>query len=89
MTSYNAIRYCDKTVSKPLPRNPYLMDTMQRIESVRNVAAFLVGILASMPAYVAEEPLTCVVRGTGIVLEEIDILRRVLVRSQRARALRY
>ena len=42
-----------------------------------------------MPAYVAEDPLTCVVRGTGIVLEEIDVLRRVLVRSQRARALRY
>jgi len=42
-----------------------------------------------MPVFVADEPLTCVVRGTGIVLEEIDILRRVLVRSQRARALRY
>jgi len=42
-----------------------------------------------IPTSVAEEPLTCVVRGTGIVLEEIDILRRVLVRSQRARALRY
>src|SRR5436305_1719282 len=42
-----------------------------------------------MPARIAEDPLTCVVRGTGIVLEEIEILRRVLVRSQRARALRY
>jgi rod shape-determining protein MreB len=42
-----------------------------------------------MPVRVAADPLTCVVRGTGIVLEEIDTLRRVLVRSQRARALRY
>jgi rod shape-determining protein MreB len=42
-----------------------------------------------MPVYVAPDPLTCVVRGTGIVLEEIDVLRRVLVRGQRARALRY
>ena len=42
-----------------------------------------------MPVFVAEDPLTCVVRGTGIVLEEIDTLRRVLVNSQRARALRY
>ncbi len=42
-----------------------------------------------MPVFVAEDPLTCVVRGTGIVLEEIDTLRRVLVKSQRARALRY
>ena len=42
-----------------------------------------------MPVFVADDPLTCVVRGTGIVLEEIDTLKRVLVKSQRARALRY
>ena len=41
-----------------------------------------------MPVRVAEDPLTCVVRGTGIVLEEIDTLNRVLLRSRRARALR-
>jgi len=41
-----------------------------------------------MPVCVAEDPLTCVVRGTGIVLEEIDTLNRVLLRSRRARALR-
>ena len=42
-----------------------------------------------MPVIVAEDPLTCVVRGTGIVLDQIDTLSRVLVKSQRARALRY
>jgi len=42
-----------------------------------------------MPVYVAADPLTCVVRGTGLVLEEMETLRRVLVRSHRARALRY
>lgn len=31
------------------------------------------------PVYVAEDPLTCVVRGTGEVLEELDRLRKVLV----------
>jgi rod shape-determining protein MreB len=41
-----------------------------------------------MPVRVAEDPLTCVVRGTGIVLEDIDTLNRVLLRTRRARALR-
>jgi len=41
-----------------------------------------------MPVRIAEDPLTCVVRGTGIVLEEIDTLNRVLLRTRRARALR-
>jgi rod shape-determining protein MreB len=41
-----------------------------------------------MPVRVAEDPLTCVVRGAGIVLEEIDTLNRVLLRTRRARALR-
>jgi rod shape-determining protein MreB len=42
-----------------------------------------------MPVRVAEDPLTCVVRGTGIVLDEIDTLNRVLLRTRRVRALRY
>ena len=42
-----------------------------------------------VPVRVAEDPLTCVVRGTGIVVEEIETLNRVLLRSRRVRALRY
>ena len=42
-----------------------------------------------MPVRIAEDPLTCVVRGTGIVLEKIDSLDRVLLRTRRVRALRY
>jgi rod shape-determining protein MreB len=42
-----------------------------------------------MPVRIAEDPLTCVVRGTGIVLEEIDTLNRVLLRTRRVRALSY
>jgi len=42
-----------------------------------------------MPVLVAREPLTCVARGTGIVLEELETLHRVLVRERRVRALRY
>jgi rod shape-determining protein MreB len=41
-----------------------------------------------MPVRVAEDPLTCVVRGTGVVLEGMDTLNRVLLRTRRARALR-
>jgi len=42
-----------------------------------------------MPVRVASDPLTCVVRGTGLVLEEIDTLNRVLLKTRRMRALRY
>jgi actin-like ATPase involved in cell morphogenesis len=38
--------------------------------------------------YVAEDPLTTVVRGTGLVLEELDTLKRVVITSQKAKALR-
>jgi rod shape-determining protein MreB len=42
-----------------------------------------------MPVTVADDPLTCVVRGTGLVLEELETLSRVLVKTRRVRALRY
>jgi len=35
-----------------------------------------------MHCYVAEDPQTCVVRGAGKVLEELDVLRKVLVSDQ-------
>ena len=38
-----------------------------------------------MPVHVADDPLTCVVRGTGRVLEELDLLERVLVSEQYTR----
>src|SRR5437016_1178949 len=41
-----------------------------------------------MPVYVAEDPLTTVVRGTGLVLEELRTLKRVVIQSQKAKALR-
>ena len=36
----------------------------------------------SMPAIVADDPLTCVVRGTGIVLEDLNTLRDMLVLTE-------
>jgi rod shape-determining protein MreB len=41
-----------------------------------------------MPVYVSEDPLTTVARGTGIVLEELATLKRVVITSQKAKALR-
>ena len=32
-----------------------------------------------MPVHIAEEPMNCVAMGTGKVLEELDLLRRVLI----------
>lgn len=39
----------------------------------------------NMPVYVAEEPLECVVKGTGKVLLEIDKLRTIVVNKRRKR----
>jgi len=35
-----------------------------------------------MPVHVADDPLTCVVRGTGLVLEDLESLKEVLVSTQ-------
>jgi rod shape-determining protein MreB len=39
-----------------------------------------------MPVHIADDPLTCVVRGTGRVLEDLDQLERVLVSEHYTRA---
>lgn len=39
-----------------------------------------------MPVHVAEDPLTCVVRGTGMALEEIDVLHKVFVPTQNGKS---
>jgi rod shape-determining protein MreB len=39
-----------------------------------------------MPVTIAEDPLTCVVRGTGRCLEDLDTLRKVFVAPQDGRA---
>jgi len=39
----------------------------------------LVSEETGMPVYVADEPLFCVAVGTGKVLENLDVLKRVLI----------
>ena len=43
----------------------------------------LLSIETGMPVYIAEEPLDCVVRGTGKTLEDLDRLKSVLINSRR------
>jgi len=38
-----------------------------------------------MPVHIADDPLTCVARGTGVVLQELDRMSRVLVADTYAR----
>ncbi|MEQ8175778.1 MAG: rod shape-determining protein [Syntrophomonadaceae bacterium] len=39
----------------------------------------LISLHTNMPVYVCDDPLLAVVRGTGIVLENIEVLKRVLI----------
>lgn len=39
-----------------------------------------------IPTYIAEDPLSAVVRGTGLILEDLEVLRNVLISSSNERA---
>ena len=43
----------------------------------------LLSIETGMPVYIADEPLDCVVRGTGRTLEDLERLKTVLVNSRK------
>lgn len=45
----------------------------------------LVHEATAMPISVAEDPLTCVVRGTGVVVEDLELLKEVLVPTEFAK----
>ena len=45
----------------------------------------LLSIETGMPVYVAEEPLDCVVRGTGKTLEDLENLKTVLINARKRR----
>lgn len=45
----------------------------------------LLSLETGMPVYIAEEPLDCVVRGTGKTLEDIERLKKVLVNARTRR----
>lgn len=41
----------------------------------------MVAVETKIPTYIAEDPLTAVVRGTGLILEDLEVLRNVLISS--------
>jgi rod shape-determining protein MreB and related proteins len=48
---------------------------------LRHLDRFLIES-TGVPVFVAEEPLLCVIKGTGIVLDDLDTYRDVLIRSR-------
>jgi rod shape-determining protein MreB len=85
-----------ETVKETLEATPpeLITDIMDRGVVLAGGGALLRGLdeLLShetmMPVYVSEDPLTTVARGTGLVLEELRALKRVVITSQKAKALR-
>ena len=80
-----------KTVIEETPPE-LLSDVMQRGviiagggSMIRNLDK-LIANQTEMPVRVMEDPLTAVVRGIGIVLEDLETLREVLVEDQREKA---
>jgi len=65
-------------------------DLMEHGIALAGGGALLLGLAqrlteeTKMHVYVADDPLTAVVRGAGKVLEELDVLRKVLASTQRA-----
>lgn len=45
----------------------------------------LISLKTGMPVYIAEDPLECVVKGTGKTLEDLERLKHVLINSRRRR----
>ncbi len=90
--SVNAIVEAVKTTLEETPPE-LITDLMEHGIVLAGGSAQLAGMdqrlsyETKMTVYVAEEPMTCVVRGAGKVLEEMDTLRKVLV-SDHARPLR-
>lgn len=54
--------------------------------SIKNLDKLLADS-TNMPVYIADEPLECVVRGTGKVLEELERLKPVLINKRRRKGL--
>jgi len=86
------VRAVSSTVDAAPPE--VMEDVMQRGIIACGGGAMLAGfdqLLAArtkLPVRLAGEPLTCVVRGAGTVLDELDTLSRVLLQPRRVKALR-
>ncbi|MEI7556288.1 rod shape-determining protein [Candidatus Chlorohelix sp.] len=88
-----------ETVKLALEETPpeLVADIMERGITLAGGGALLLGLdrrlqmETKMPVYVADDPLTCVVRGTGIMVESLEDekYRRIIASSQEGRRLKY
>ena len=84
------------TVKSALDETPpeLIADLMEQGIALAGGGALLQGLAerlseeTKMRVYVAEDPMTCVARGAEKILEELDILSKVLATTQRSRATR-
>ncbi|MEI7621261.1 MAG: rod shape-determining protein [Candidatus Moraniibacteriota bacterium] len=82
-----------KTVIEETPPE-LLSDIMQRGIILAGGGSLIRGLdklianQTEMPVRMMEDPLTAVVRGTGIVLEDLEVLKHVLVEDQREKSFR-
>lgn len=51
---------------------------------IRNIDK-LISQRTEMPVYIAEDPLECVVKGTGKTLEDLERLKTVLINARKRR----
>jgi rod shape-determining protein MreB len=80
------------TVKSALDDTPpeLVADLMEQGVALAGGGALLQGLAerlseeTKMRVYVAEDPLTCVARGAGKILEELDVLSKVLATTQRS-----
>ena len=85
----NAVR---DTIEETPPE--LLADIMENGITLAGGGALLLGLdvriaeETQMPVHIAEDPLTCVVRGTGIILQDVDTLEKILVPETYQRPLR-
>lgn len=85
-----SVRTIVNSVRQAIEETPpeLVADIMQRGIVLAGGGALLRGIdqliarETQMPVAIADDPLTTVVRGTGIVLEDLDTLREVLVLTE-------
>jgi len=86
-----------ETVKDALDETPpeLVADLMEQGIALAGGGALLQGLAerladeTRMHVYVADDPMSCVAKGAGMVLEELDTLRKVLATTQRARMAGY
>jgi rod shape-determining protein MreB len=83
----NAVGQIVDTIKDTIEETPpeLVADIMDQGIVLAGGGALLLGLdrrvaeATQMPVHIAEDPLTCVARGTGMVLEDLDVMERTLV----------